>query len=189
MGRKARAEHSRKQRAMAPEHPICAPCGNKACAEGELLSANSSCASVPDAGGPAAIVAAAPAPTHESPVAIESALDTLTGAPAPLPLWEKGQRKAQASSPAAAGYMRSGKTSCAAQMGDLYQRGELTPGAPHDTMPLRTDTNPPSTDTNPPSTDTNPPSTPENASVAAAEEAVRAAGLSADGSRPSRGEP
>ena len=196
MSRKARAEHSRKQRAMAPEHPICAPCGNKACAEGELLSANSSCASVPDAGGPAAIVAAAPAPTHESPVAIESALDTLPGAPAPLPLWEKGQRKAQASSPAAAGYMRSGKTSCAAQMGDLYQRGELTPGAPHDTMPLRTDTNPPSTDTNPPSTDTNPPSTdtnppstPENASVAAAEEAVRAAGLSADGSRPSRGEP
>ena len=188
MERKARAEHSRMQRAKAPEHPICAPCG-KACADDEFPSARSSCASVPDAGGPAAIVAAAPAPTHESPVAIESALDTLTGAPAPLPLWEKGQRKAQASSPAAAGYMRSGKTSCAAQMGDLYQRGELTPGEPHDTMPLRTDTNPPSTDMNPPSTDTNPPSTPENASVAAAEEAVRAAGLSADGSRPSRGEP
>ena len=176
MDRKARAKHSREQRAKAPEHPICAPCGNKACAEGELLSANSSCASVPDAGGPAVIAAAAPAPTHESPVAIESALDPLAGAPAPLPLWEKGLRKAQASSPAAAGYRRSGKSSCTAQMGDLYQRGEAAPGAPHDTVPLRTDTNPPSM--------------PENASEAAAEEeAARAAGSSADGSRPSRCEP
>ena len=95
MSRKARAEHSRKQRAMAPEHPICAPCGNKACAEGELLSANSSCASVPDAGGPAAIAVAAPAPIHESPVAIESALDPLAGASPQLPLWEKGLRKAR----------------------------------------------------------------------------------------------
>ena len=169
------------QRAKAPEHPINAPCG-KACADDEFPSARSSCASVPDAGGPAAIAAAAPALTHESPVAIQSALEPLVSPPAPLPLWEKGLRKAQASSPAAAGYRRSGKSSCNAQMGELYQRGEAAPGAPHDTVPLRTDTNPPSTDTNPPST-------PENASVAAAEEAVRAAGLSADGSRPSRGEP
>jgi hypothetical protein len=88
MERKARAEHSREQRAKAHEHPICAPCG-KARAEDELLSANSSCASVPDAGVLAGITAAAPAPTHESPVAIESALDPLTGAPAPLPPWIK----------------------------------------------------------------------------------------------------
>ena len=101
MDRKARAEHSRMQRAKSPEHPICAPCG-KACSKDELPSPpppppplpHSSCASVPDAGAPAAIVAAAPALTHESPVAIESALDTLAGAPAPLPLWEKGLRKA-----------------------------------------------------------------------------------------------
>ena len=92
MERKARAEHSRKQRAKAPEHPICAPCGNKASAEEELLSTNSSCASVPDAGAPAAVItAAAPAPTLESPVDIESALDPLglAGAPAPLPPWMK----------------------------------------------------------------------------------------------------
>jgi len=177
MDRKARAKHSREQRAKAPEHPICAPCGNKACAEGELLSASSSCASVPDAGGPAAIALAAPAPIiHESPVAIESDLDLLASAHAPLPLWEKGLRKAQASSPAAAGYRRSGKSSCNAQMGELYQRGEAAPGAPHNTVPLRTDTNPPFM--------------PENASEAAAEEEeARAAGSSADGSRPSRGEP
>jgi hypothetical protein len=91
MERKARAEHSREQRAKAPEHPIRAPCRNKASAEEELLSTNSSCASVPDAGAPAVITAAAPAPTHESTVAIESALDTLglAGAPAPLPSWMK----------------------------------------------------------------------------------------------------
>ena len=92
MERKARAEHSRNQRAKAPEHPIRAPCGNKASAEDELLSANSTCASVPDAGTPAAVItAAAPAPTHESTVAIESALDTLglADAPAPLPSWMK----------------------------------------------------------------------------------------------------
>jgi hypothetical protein len=90
MERKARAEHSRKQHAKAPEHPICAPCG-KARAEDELLSTNSSCASVLDAGALAVITAAAPAPTHESPVAIESALDThgLASAPAPLPPWMK----------------------------------------------------------------------------------------------------
>jgi hypothetical protein len=37
------------------------------------------------------ITAAAPAPTHESTVAIESALDTLglADAPAPLPSWMK----------------------------------------------------------------------------------------------------
>ena len=92
MERKARAEHSRKQSAKAPEHPIRAPCGNKARAEDEILSANLSCASVPDAGAPAGVItAAAPAPTHESPVAIESALDPLghAGAPAPLPPWIK----------------------------------------------------------------------------------------------------
>ena len=92
MERKARAEHSREQRAKAPEHPICAPCGNKARAEEELLSANSTCASVPDAGTPAAVItAAAPAPTLESTVAIESALDPLglASAPAPLPPWIK----------------------------------------------------------------------------------------------------
>ena len=92
MERKARAEHSREQRAKAPEHPIRAPCGNKARAEEELLSANSSCASVPDAGAPAAVItAASPAPTHESPIDIESALDPLglAGAPAPLPPWMK----------------------------------------------------------------------------------------------------
>jgi hypothetical protein len=84
----------RMQRAKAPEHPIlCAPCG-KACAKDELPSAHSSCASVPDAGGPAVIAAAAPAPTHESPVAIESALDPLAGPPAPLPLWDDVLRRA-----------------------------------------------------------------------------------------------
>ena len=67
MERKARAENSRKQRAKAPEHPICAPCGNKASAEDELLSTNSSCASVHHAGAPAVIAAPTPAPTHESP--------------------------------------------------------------------------------------------------------------------------
>ena len=119
MERKERAEHSRMQRAKAPEHPIfCAPCGN-ACAKDELPSAHSSCASVPDAGGPAVIAAAAPAPTLESPVAIESALEPLAGPPAPLP-WEiKRLRNAQASSPEAAGYRRAGKTSCAAKMSDL----------------------------------------------------------------------
>ena len=134
MERKARAEHSRMQRAKAPEHPICAPCG-KACADDEFPSARSSCASVPDAGGPAAIAAAAPALTHESPVAIESALEPLVSPLAPLPLWEKGLRKAQASSPAAAGYRGSGKTSCVAQMSDLYQRDEAACGAPK--MPPR----------------------------------------------------
>ena len=91
MERKARAEHSRKQCAKAPEHHIRDPCGNKASAEDELLSTNSSCASVHHAGAPAVITAAAPAPTHESPVAIESALDPLghAGAPAPLPPWIK----------------------------------------------------------------------------------------------------
>ena len=88
MERKVRAEHSREQRAKAPEHPICAPCG-KACAKDELLSANSSCASVPDAGAPAVIAAAAPAPTYGSPVAFESAIDPLMGAPVPLPPWMK----------------------------------------------------------------------------------------------------
>jgi hypothetical protein len=92
MDRKARAEHSREQRAKAPEHPICAPCG-KARAEdellSELLSTNSSCASVPEAGAPAVITAAAPAPMYESPFAIEAALDPLAGAPAPLPPWSK----------------------------------------------------------------------------------------------------
>jgi len=119
MERKERAEHSRMQRAKAPEHPIfCAPCGN-ACAKDELPSAHSSCASVPDAGGPAVIAAAAPAPTLESPIAIESALEPLAGPSAPLP-WEiKRLRNAQASSPAAAGYRRAGKTSCAAKMSDL----------------------------------------------------------------------
>jgi len=174
MDRKARAKHSREQRAKAPEHPICAPCGNKACAEGELLSASSSCASVPDAGGPAAIALAAPAPIiHESPVAIESDLGLLASAHAPLPLWEKGLRKAQASSPAAAGYRRAGKTSCAAMMSDLYQRlqmsnpyqrDEVACGAPQDKFPVHTDTNPVSK--------------PENAFEAAAEEAARAAGSS-----------
>ena len=181
MERKARAEHSRMQRAEAPEHPICAPCGN-ACAKDELPSAHLSCASVPDAGGPA-VIAAAPAPTLESPVAIESALEPLAGPPAPLPWWEiKGLRNAQASSPEAAGYRRAGKTSCAAKMSDLYQRlqmsnpyqrDEVARGAPQDTAPVHTDTNPASK--------------PENASEAAAEEAARAAGSSADGSRPSRG--
>jgi calcium/calmodulin-dependent protein kinase I len=71
--------------------------------------------------------------------------------------------------PQAAGYRRSGKTS--AQMGDVYQRGEAARGAPHDTVPVRTDTNPPSK--------------PEKASEAAAEEAARAASSSADGSRKS----
>ena len=143
MERKARAEHSRMQRAKAPEHPICAPCG-KACADDEFPSARSSCASVPDAGGPAAIAAAAPALTHESPVAIESALEPLMSPPAPLPLWEKGLRKAQASSPAAAGYRGSGKTSCVAQMSDLYQCDEAACAAPQDTVPVSTDMNPPS---------------------------------------------
>ena len=49
-------------------------------------------------------------------------------------------------------------------MGDVYQRGEAARGAPHDTVPVRTDTNPPSK--------------PEKASEAAAEEAARAAGSS-----------
>ena len=93
MERKARAEHSREQRAKAPEHPIRAPCGNKARAEEELLSTNLTCASVrlPDAGAPSVITAASPAPTHESPIDIESALDPLglAGAPAPLPPWMK----------------------------------------------------------------------------------------------------
>ena len=65
--RKARAEHSRMQRAKAPEHPICAPCGKP---DDELQSAHSSCASVPDSDAPAAITAAAPAPTHKSPIAM-----------------------------------------------------------------------------------------------------------------------
>jgi len=56
-------------------------------------------------------------------------------------------------------------------MGDVYQRGEAARGAPHDTVPVRTDTNPPSK--------------PEKASEAAAEEAARAASSSADGSRKS----
>ena len=173
MERKERAEHSRMQRAKAPEHPIfCAPCGN-ACAKDELPSAHSSCASVPDAGGPAVIAAAAPAPTLESPVAIESALEPLAGPPAPLP-WEiKRLRNAQASSPEAAGYRRAGKTSCAAKMSDLYQRLQMSNpyqrdkvarGAPQDTVPVHTDTNPASK--------------PENAFEAAAEEAARDAGSS-----------
>jgi hypothetical protein len=129
------------------------------------------------------VIAAAPAPTLESPVAIESALEPLAGPPAPLPWWEiKGLRNAQASSPEAAGYRRAGKTSCAAKMSDLYQRLQMSNpyqrdkvarGAPQDTVPVHTDTNPASK--------------PENASEAAAEEAARAAGSSADGSRPSRG--
>ena len=106
-------------------------------------------------------------PKHSSP----RHSDTLAGAAA----WEKGLRNAQASSPAAAGYRRSGKTSFAAQMSDLSQRCEAAPGAPHDTVPM--------------GTDMNPPSSPENASEAAAEESARGAGSSGDGSRPSRGEP
>ena len=129
MDRKARAKHSREQRAKAPEHPICAPCGNKACAEGELPSANSSCASVPDAGGPAAIDVAATAPTHEVTcrhrVCSRPAREC-SWPPAPLLLWEKGLRKAQASSPAAAGYRRSGKSSAD---GSRPSRGEPLLGA------------------------------------------------------------
>jgi X-X-X-Leu-X-X-Gly heptad repeat protein len=121
------------------------------------------------------IAAAAPAPTLESPIAIESALEPLAGPPAPLPWWEiKGLRNAQASSPAAAGYRRAaGKTSCAAMMSDLYQRlqmsnpyqrDEVACGAPQDKFPVHTDTNPISK--------------PENTFEAAAEEAARAAGSS-----------
>jgi hypothetical protein len=120
------------------------------------------------------IAAAAPAPTLESPVAIESALEPLAGPPAPLPWWEiKGLRNAQASSPEAAGYRRAGKTSCAAKMSDLYQRLQMSNpyqrdkvarGAPQDTVPVHTDTNPASK--------------PENAFEAAAEEAARDAGSS-----------
>ena len=111
--------------------------------------------------------------TIDAVFAIESALEPLAGPPAPLP-WEiKGLRKAQASSPAAAGYRRAGKTSCAAMMSDLYQRfqmsnpyqrDEVACGAPQDKFPVHTDTNPISK--------------PENAFEAAAEEAARAAGSS-----------
>jgi X-X-X-Leu-X-X-Gly heptad repeat protein len=111
--------------------------------------------------------------TIDAVFAIESALEPLAGPPAPLP-WEiKGLRNAQASSPAAAGYRRAGKTSCAAMMSDLYQRfqmsnpyqrDEVACGAPQDKFPVHTDTNPISK--------------PENAFEAAAEEAARAAGSS-----------
>ena len=111
--------------------------------------------------------------TIDAVFAIESALEPLAGPPAPLP-WEiKGLRKAQASSPAAAGYRRAVKTSCAAMMSDLYQRfqmsnpyqrDEVACGAPQDKFPVHTDTNPISK--------------PENAFEAAAEEAARAAGSS-----------
>ena len=111
--------------------------------------------------------------TIDAVFAIESALEPLAGPPSPLP-WEiKGLRNAQASSPAAAGYRRAGKTSCAAQMSDLYQRlqmsnpyqrDEVACGAPQDKFHVHTDTNPVSK--------------PENASEAAAEEAARAAGSS-----------
>jgi hypothetical protein len=114
--------------------------------------------------------------TIDAVFAIESALEPLAGPPAPLPLpWEiKGLRSAQASSPAAAGYRHAGKTSCAAQMSDLYQRLQMSNpsyqrdkvarGAPQDKFPVHTDTNPISK--------------PENASEAAAEEAARADGSS-----------
>ena len=115
--------------------------------------------------------------TIDAVFAIESALEPLAGPPSPLP-WEiKGLRNAQASSPAAeqaTGVLRrASKTSCAAQMSDLYQRlqmsnpyqrDEVACGAPQDKFPVHTDTNPVSK--------------PENAYEAAAEEAARAAGSS-----------
>ena len=64
---------------------------NRPQAEDELPSAHSSHASGPDAGAPALIAAAAPAPTYESPVAIEFALDALPRAPAPLLPWMNGR--------------------------------------------------------------------------------------------------
>jgi hypothetical protein len=52
MERKARAEHARMQRAKAPEHPMCAPCGKSCTEDVELVSANSSYASISNAGAP-----------------------------------------------------------------------------------------------------------------------------------------
>ena len=55
------------------------------------------------------------------------------------------------STPAAAGYRRSGKTSCAAQMSDIYQRLQMSDLHQRDEVVRRKDTVPVSTDTNPPS--------------------------------------
>ena len=71
---------------------------NRPQAEEELPSAHSSDASVPDAGAPALIAAAAPSPTCGSPVAIEFALDALPRAPAPLLPWMSGLRTTKAGS-------------------------------------------------------------------------------------------
>jgi hypothetical protein len=87
LGRLAQADEFASKPTIRRVRRFC----NRPQAEDELPSAHSSYASGPDAGAPALIAAAAPAPTYESPVAIEFALDALPRAPAPLLPWMSGR--------------------------------------------------------------------------------------------------